>query len=400
VKSAIHPESGRVEPTGLASGEPERHPARVMAPFGPGEQGRRLVLVAGAGALVAGLFISQLYVWINWWPIRIGWGTAAVWALPQLLVWAATIPAMLSLARRWPIEGPDRARRLLAHGGASIGLALLGLVALDVSDRLLHWSQALGAPDTLLSRLKYTIIHLHMGVGVYWVTLAVSHAARYRQGLFETHARAEALAGELAGARLALLRSQLQPHFLFNTLNAIAVSIRHDPAAAETMVHRLADFLRLALEASDLPEVTVREELVATDTYLDIERVRAGARLRATIDTAPDAEECLVPTLILQPLVENAVRYAVATRASGGSIAVRAERLGARLVLTVTDDGPGLGRGGDGAGIGLANVRRRLTTHYGDAASFTLSPGVHGGVEARVELPARLIAPVASESGP
>jgi signal transduction histidine kinase len=352
------------------------------------EERSLLGLALGAFLVLAVLFATQLYVWVNWWPIRIGWGTAVLWSLPQMGVWVVGVRVVVSLVHRWPIQEPHRNRRLIAHTATSILLSFAGLAFLDLSDRALRWSVALGAPSSIVSGLKYTIIHLHMGIGVYWVTLAVTQATMYRTGLRSHQERLRALDGDLAQARLAALRSQLQPHFLFNTLNGILVSIRQNPDAAETMVHRLSDFLRLTLETTDVQEITVSEELAALETYLEIERVRFGPRLRTSQRLGQGAGSCLVPTLLLQPLVENAVRHAVSVRTSGGCIDIAASRQGDRLILTVRDDGPGLPATMI-QGIGTANTRRRLETHYGTAASFALSTRCEGGVEARLELPAR-----------
>jgi len=365
----------------------------MTAETGSAGDGGRLRLALGGAGLVALLFTSQLYVWINWWPIRIGWGTALLWSLPQLLVWAALVPLVVAAARRWPVEGPTRFRRLLAHGGGSLALGLGGLLLLDLSDRLTGWSVALGAPGSLLTNLKYTIIHLHMGVAVYWVTLAVTHAARYQAGLAESRERALALSSALAEAQLSALRAQLHPHFLFNTLNGIAVAIRQDPATAELMVHRLSGLLRSTLETADIPEVTLAEELAAAAAYLDIEQARFGGRLRTVIELPEECRACLVPSFLLQPLVENAVRYAVAPRAGGGEIRLRAGCDGGRLLLQVEDDGPGFAGRPAREGVGLGHTRRRLATHYGAAASLETRDRPGGGAEVRIELPAREPAP-------
>jgi two-component system LytT family sensor kinase len=348
-----------------------------------------LGLALGAGVALTILFTTQLYIWVNWWPLRVGWGTALLWALPQLAVWLAGIRVVMALARRWPIEPPHRNRAVVLHAATSVGMAIGGLLLLDGSDQLLHWSVGLGAPSSIISSVKYTIIHLHMGIGVYWVTLAVSHAVSYRVNLREHQARFDALAGELARTRLAALRSQLQPHFLFNTLNSIAVAARHDPPTAERMVHRLSDFLRRTLETAEVAEITLAEELSAVGAYLAIEQVRFGPGLKLRIEAEDNAMNCLVPTLVLQPLVENALRYAIAPRPGGGHIEIVATRIRDCLVITVRDDGPGMIDGRASQGVGLSNTRRRLETHYGTMSGFAVTSGPGGGTEARLEIPAR-----------
>lgn len=352
-----------------------------------GSDRETVLLAIGAGALLAILFTTQLYTWVNWWPLRIGWGTAALWALPQLAVWLAEIGIVRRLTLRWPIEPPRRAPKVLAHGALSLVFALGGLLFLDLSDRAFHWSVGLGAPSSIISNLKYTIIHLHLGIGVYWVSLAVTQAMQYRGSLQVEQRKLDVLAGDLAQARLAALRSQLSPHFLFNTLNSIAVAIRQDPRTAESMVYRLGEFLRLTLETGEIPEVTLDEELGAVGAYLAIEQVRFGHRLRTSIDASAEARSCPVPTLVLQPLVENAIRHAITARADGGTLEIIARREPGRLFITVRDDGPGLAERPASSGLGLRNTRSRLETHYGREARLSLRSRPEGGTEALLEIP-------------
>jgi sensor histidine kinase YesM len=356
-------------------------------PLRTNRQTLHLALFAGLALLL--LFTSQVYIWINWWPLKVSWLTALYWSFPQLAVWIAGMRLVVAMTRRWPVEQPHRNSRVLLHSVSSVLLAFIGLALLDLSDRWLGWSVGMGAPSSLISSMKYTIIHLHMGIGVYWVTLAITQAVSYRGDIRQQQVRLGELAGELAQTRLAALRMQLQPHFLFNTLNGIAVAIRTDPANAESMVHRLADFLRLTLDTSEVAEITLEEELDAVGAYLAIEQTRFGDGLEVCIRTTPDSRTCLVPTLVLQPLVENAIRHAISQRAAGGRIDIEARRMNDRLVITVTDDGPGISDHPGQGGVGLRNTRRRLETHYGTEARFTLGARAEGGTQARLELPVR-----------
>ena len=199
----------------------------------------------------------------------------------------------------------------------------------------------------------------------------------------EAMARARAVEGmriELAEAELRALRAQLQPHFLFNTLNSIAALIPSNPRAAEEMTTRLADVFRYALRASERESAPLSEELDFLRAYLEIERVRFGARLRVEERIEPGLEHVAVPTLLLQPVVENAVRHGVAARPEGGRVVIEARREGGRLVLTVADDGPGFDPGGPGApggnGFGLHSVRERLrAAGLPDALALDTAPG-------------------------
>jgi len=179
-------------------------------------------------------------------------------------------------------------------------------------------------------------------------------------------------------ARLRALQSQLNPHFLFNALNGIATLIREgDRARAADTVDTLSDFLRLTLQKLDSPEIPVREELVFVEQYLRIQRLRFGSSLRATVDADPETYDALVPTLILQPLVENAVRHGVLARAQGGALSVLIRRCDEVLVITVEDDGPGL-EGAKPYGVGFKNSAERLAALYGDDAHMSVGARPHG----------------------
>jgi two-component sensor histidine kinase len=189
----------------------------------------------------------------------------------------------------------------------------------------------------------------------------------------------------LSQARLEVLRAQLQPHFLFNTLNTISSLMYKDVPAADRVLNRLADFLRLALETAKAQEVCLETELEYTDRYLDIERVRFQDRLRVEREIDPESRGALVPTLILQPLVENALRHGVGTRAGGGTMWIRAQRHDGTLSVEVEDEGwpPQEIR----EGVGLSNARARLETLYGERQRLWIDRGASGGFRVSMELP-------------
>jgi LytS/YehU family sensor histidine kinase len=217
-------------------------------------------------------------------------------------------------------------------------------------------------------------------------------AAERERGL-----RAEARAHE---ARLAALRLQLNPHFLFNALNAVSTLVEDGrPAEANRMLARLSDFLRATLDSSDEAEVRLGDELTFARRYLEIEEVRFGDRLRVDFDISPETEEALVPPMILQPLVENAVRHAVLPRVAGGAIGIVASRESGWLTLGVHDDGPGAdSAGARRPGLGLANTRQRLAELYGEAGQLTLSQSARGGLAVSIRLPFRAPAVTAPEA--
>ncbi len=351
-----------------------------------------LSLALGGLAVLALVLASQLYVWVNLWPVTISWTEALVWSLPQLIVWSLFIPAIVWLARRLPVHGPRGWRRIPIHLVASVGTAVLVLFILDLSDRWLGWSTILGAPSKLISGIGTTLVHLHIGIGIYWVVLAVVHALRYYDESRDREVRASRLETQLARAELQNLRMQLDPHFLFNTLNSIAVLMRHDVEGAERMLHRLSELLQRTLRQGGRHEIALREELAYLRSYLEIEKTRFRDRLTVDYDIDPTALDCAVPALLLQPLVENAVRHGIAPRAGPGRVGIGARRSGDHLELTVRDNGPGLEPGGDqvpAGGVGLTNTRNRLEKMYGSAGRLGFRQPEEGGLEVRVRIPAR-----------
>jgi two-component system LytT family sensor kinase len=213
----------------------------------------------------------------------------------------------------------------------------------------------------------------------------------------ERATKAEAMA---QSARLLALRAQLEPHFLFNTLNAISTLVVEGHAAeAARMIARLSDFLRLTLETIDTPEISLAEELEFVRRYLEIEQVRFGSRLQVTIAAEPEAMGGMVPALVLQPLVENAVKHGVLTHEQGGSLSVTAVRNNGALRLCVADDGPGMPQNREVVwGVGLNNTVTRLSELYGDAACFTLDPSSTGGLAATIQIPFRPVSAVAASA--
>jgi LytS/YehU family sensor histidine kinase len=228
------------------------------------------------------------------------------------------------------------------------------------------------------------------GMLYYLLMVAIIHALTYYQRYEEQAVAASQLEAQLAQARLHLLKMQLHPHFLFNTLNSISALLHEDVELADMMIERLGDFLRLTLENSAVQEVTLREELEFVNCYLSIEQIRLQDRLTSLVEVEPEALDARVPTLILQPVVENAIRHAIAPRLAPGRIEIRARRQGAALVLTVRDDGPGIAppsRQANGKGMGLSITRARLERLYGAGHRFELADAPEGGLLVTFEIP-------------
>lgn len=230
------------------------------------------------------------------------------------------------------------------------------------------------------------VVALIVGLIVYnYVRMREEIEEGYR-ALAENRSREERLRELAAQSELKALKAQINPHFLFNALNSISALITTDPDAAERTIERLAGIFRGTLLASEKEHVTLRTELELVDAYLDIERARFGDRLTVRQSIAPEALDAEVPPLILQPLVENAVRHGVSPRVEGGTVSIDARVYGERLHLVVEDDGPGMGEDDPeramSKGYGLRNVRDRLATRFGEMASFTIG----GDKGARVDL--------------
>ena len=235
----------------------------------------------------------------------------------------------------------------------------------------------------------------------FWAVLGVAHAFTFYKRSKERERRGVELEAHLTQARLEALRMQLNPHFLFNTLNSIASLVYDDPRAADAMIGSLSDLLRLSLNSSGRQEVSLREELHFLDRYLHIEQVRFGDRLRVEKDIDPESLDAQVPILILQPLVENAVKHGLEARLAPGVIAIAASHFGNALHLQVADTGRGIPAGvALHEGVGLGNTRSRLRELYGKAAALDVRPREGGGFLVEITLPWRAAAATAEVRPP
>ncbi|HTU88857.1 MAG TPA: histidine kinase [Gemmataceae bacterium] len=294
------------------------------------------------------------------------------------------------LSRRFPLERNHWPRRLAVHVVSCLGFAAVKIFIDYPIIRGLYCPR----PDilTLPVFLRMSLIgqFFFRFILYYWAIIAGCHALDYYGKYREGQLRTAQLEAGLTRARLQLLKTQLQPHFLFNTLNAISALVHMDVEAADRMLARLGDLLRLALEDFAVQEAPLARELAIVRSYLEIEQGRLGPRLRVDWDIGADACDALVPTFLLQPLIENAVRHGIAPRIEPGRIEVRVRRKDAELQLEVRDDGPGLPAGADvGGGVGLANTRARLLHLYGTAQRLEIGNLPHGGCLARIVLPFR-----------
>lgn len=313
-------------------------------------------------------------------------GTALLVTVPGWAFYALVTPWALYLARRVPFV-PGRMK-------AALGVQVISAIVVgSLHAAVVTACNVAGFPEVLAERSVGSLFVLYLAnravleLLVYAAIVGGLLAWDSGRKLRERELAAAALETQLARAQLQAIQGQLHPHFLFNTLNAIGVLVREDPVAAGRVVSLLADLLRRTLDVAQQQEVTLGEELEFLERYLEIERTRFPDRLRTAIEVPVELRGMLVPSFLLQPLVENAVRHGIAPRPEGGRVVIRGRREGERLQLEVWNDGAPL-RSSRPEGIGLGATRERLARLYGTAGVLALEPS-GGGVLARVTLPAR-----------
>ncbi len=325
-----------------------------------------------------------------WIPIT--WGQALKISLAQWSAWGGLAVLIIWIDRRLPIERDALFRRFLFHVPLSlvftVAYSYLNYANLSILDAPRDASLLAGGVLTTSWRL----IHRN-GTFFYWVIVGTYIAVDYQNHLKNRLVKTAELERLLSDARLNVLRTQLQPHFLFNALNAISAHIESDPRAARLMLERLGDLLRLSLDHIDHQEIGLDQELAFVERYLQLQAMRFEDRLHVSMSLAPDVHGALVPPFILQPLVENAVQHGAAARSADGTIAVEAWRDNGQVRLAVRDNGPGLPAGwslDDHQGIGISNTRERLRHLYGEQnQSLKISQEPGGGVRVDLSLPFR-----------
>lgn len=297
------------------------------------------------------------------------WDRAVVSACSVFYLWFALTPLVAWLgrlgARGWRFFWAIHLPCSIVLGAAQSTTSLLILWAVCGSGR----SAATSAGGFLRTEFVFAF---HMGLFIYWALLLTLRGMESQRRLKEERLRASTLEAQLAQAQLHALRMQLQPHFLFNALNAISALAPGDPSQARLMIARLSDFLRLTLDEGHAPWVPLSRELQFLKCYLGIQQVRFQDRLTTRLDVAEDALNASVPSMILQPLVENALRHGLLAKPGKGVLRISARQDGEDLRVRIDDDGLGLPEIGPLEGIGLGNTRTRLKVMFGDAGTLTL----------------------------
>ncbi len=366
--------------------------ARTVLPrfTSPASLRSRALKIAQAAGLWTGVglfFTSASYLWsVSSHGGKAFWTEALRNTMPMAYVWAILTPLIFWTDRRIGERYRRLRHRILAHVPACVfwtsieQIAMIFVNAWMAGHPRLTW-QMLGG---LLNG------GFHWSVPFYWLIAGTSIASDYYTEARRRELKQAQLEQLLAEARMQALRAQLNPHFVFNALNAISAFVERDPRRARAMIEHLGDFLRISLGGPESHSTTLQQELDVLEHYLSIQRARFEDRLKVSMDIEPAALRAQVPTLILQPLVENAIGHGVAPRASAGSVFISAHRRNGSLELMVRDDGPGLPHGWDllrAGGIGLSNTRQRLEHLYPERHEFAVWNAVGGGVVAGIVIP-------------
>jgi two-component system, LytTR family, sensor kinase len=324
---------------------------------------------------------------------HVSWVLVGVIELVYWNVWAAFTPLVIALAKRFPLTGPRFVSHIAIHTIASFLMAPLASVTeYFLSHGLLGLLFRIPSPGAPRSLPTFTGSVLSMsltGVLTYWLVVGLYQSIHFYQAAMDRQTRAAQLEAQLSHAELENLKNQLHPHFLFNSLHTIGVLMQEDVDAASRLLVRLGDLLRMALEQRE-NEITLQSELEFVGKYLEIELTRFHDRLKVHMDVPPDLLGVYVPSLALQPLVENAIKHGISVDSAAGRLEIAAQRHNGTVRLCVRDDGPGPAPGARlQLGVGLTNVQSRLKQLYGNESSLELTGGDGRGCEAVITIPLR-----------
>ncbi len=339
--------------------------------------------------LVGLAFAGQHYLTSAKVGVPVGWGVAVVGALADWYVFGVLALPAAWLASRFNLSGPHWKLRVAVNVVAGTVFSLLWILVRSSLSQM--FVPLRGAEKPFGEVLRYVLVAtFFFNILVYWVVVTGTHALAYYAHFRERERRVLELEGRLTSARLQALQMQLNPHFLFNALHGISTLMYRDVDTADSMLVKLAELLRHALDRSQQQTVTLREELAFLDRYLALEQMRFSDRMSVAREIDPAVLGALVPNLILQPLVENAIKHGLEPESRPGLITLRASRpASGRLRLEIEDNGRGMPDGPPKrVGVGTENCRARLLQLYGNTARFELQKGPHGGVLAIVEFPA------------
>jgi two-component system, LytTR family, sensor kinase len=354
---------------------------------------KRWILILCAWTIVGLLFTIQEIVVAKAHGGHVSWVIVGAIELVYWYVWAACTPLVIAMAKRFPLTGPRFLSHIAIHTIASFVIAPLGSVAAYFLSRgllelLLRLTNP-GAPP-LPSAFTASVLSMSFtGVLTYWLVAGLYQSVHFYQAAMERQTRAAQLETQLSHAELQNLKSQLHPHFLFNSLHTIGVLMQENVDAASHLLVCLGDLLRMALERRE-NETTLQSELEFVGKYLEIEQTRFHDRLKVQVNVPPDLLGVYVPSLALQPLVENAIKHGISAESGAGQLEITAQRYNGRVRFCIRDDGPGPPPGSHlRFGVGLTNVQSRLKQLYGDESSLELTGGDGRGCEATITIPLR-----------
>jgi sensor histidine kinase YesM len=352
----------------------------------------RALVIFGVWTIIGLVFSAQWYFAAFRSEQPVPWSRALYVQMSWGYLWALATPLVLYLVRRFPFDKQSWPRNLLAHAlFSTLLIFIVGIIGHIIV--YLNYGRAMDRTYTFANSLRFAVSNYTEGMGVYLLLVLLAYAYSYYQRYRQGELRASQLEAQLSQAQLQALKMQLHPHFLFNTLHSISALLNKDTEAARKMITRLGDFLRLTLENSGTQEVTLKEEMEFLRCYLEIERIRFQDRLTTRVFIDPEALDVRVPNLILQPIVENAIRHAIAPRSTPGEIEIRAKQEDGILRIQISDNGPGLpmNRSADSLfkkGLGLTNTQTRLDRLYGAQHRFEIANDPRGGLAVTLEIPA------------
>jgi two-component system, LytTR family, sensor kinase len=363
----------------------------------------RVGLIFAVWTIIGLVFSAQWYFAAFRSEQPVAWSRALYMQMSWGYLWALATPLVLYLVRRFPFDKGRWPRNLFVHLLTSTLLIFIAGVIGHIIVYL-NVGRAMGRTYTFANSVRFAISNYTEGMGVYLLLVLLAYAYNYYQRYRQGELRASQLETQLSQAQLQALKMQLHPHFLFNTLHSISALLHKDTEAARKMITRLGDFLRLTLENSGRQEVTLKEEMEFLRCYLEIERIRFQDRLTTHVFIDAEALDVRVPNLILQPIVENAIRHAIAPRSTPGEIEIRAKHVDGFLRIQVLDNGPGLpmNRSVDSLfkkGLGLMNTQTRLERLYGARHRFEIANDPKGGLAVTLEIPSARENGAASHTG-
>ena len=315
------------------------------------------------------------------------WAQLLAWYMTISVVWSFLTPPVYALSRRCSFERGNWKMVLPLHIVASIVVTCIGASVIVWLEPYVTWT-----PEAHLPFFPHMLSRAFMDLQRYWYILLITQALDYYRKYRERELESSQLEAQLAHAQLEVLKIQLEPHFLFNTLNSIAALARNDGPAAENMTLQLADLLRFSLDAMGVHEVPLSRELTILQKYIDIQQTRFQDRLQVDMDIAGNTLSALVPNMILQPLVENAIRHGIGPRRAPGLIRVCTRQVFDELWMEICDNGMGLTRFGGvvpSEGVGLRNTRARLQQLYNHDHRLTLEDAPGGGCVVKIHIPFR-----------